>query len=700
MAASPELRAVVGRMIDAGESEENIAAVIKRMTGADAQPSTRIDEPPAASMTSRVGSGAFNALKSMAGMAAKASGVPGLFREGPLGAIKDQAEVAKNVFYDAPAAMFEKARTAETIPETIGYAASGAIPFVGPMMGHAGTEIAEGRTPELIGEMAVGAALPLAAKGVRAGVSGARSALAARTATRAARALTEADKGLALAVPAKPEIIATARPYLNVRHAQKPITSTGELVSSLDDAIGEVEGRVKAIHDVFPEARLNPAGKVMPAVEAALKDNPRSDALATGVKELETLKLSREMTLPELDALRAHLNAENQGVLKRNNYDRATARKVDPAFRAREIAAKEIRDLQYDYLESRGVEGVRQLRRDEGALIEFRNAAVKRAKGGSMRVAATEPSLTRKVAGELADVTITGAGAGAGYVTGGPVLSAGGAVVGKQIGGRVKSAIVGGRLTRDQLVQRAFSAADERMPSMPEVPTRRTPAGALPPAPVEVGPSGAETSGPIPPTLPEHYVNPPSVIGPTTALAQLKAKMKAPAESDVPDFGIEDAPKIAPNTERAFMLRWLADDLKEMTFERGGTTPRMRREAEENYRPGDPVGARQAIGIGAAHVAGTPTQQMFQAMGLKGSRLKLAHAIERLGKGRKADPKLEALADAMREAWDGQRFDWQLVSDDTLAKTGLRRRDFKSPMTTPSMEDMPDVRAKFFGEPQ
>ena len=148
------------------------------------------------------------------------------------------------------------------------------------------------------------------------------------------------------------------------------------------------------------------------------------------------------------------------------------------------------------------------------------------------------------------------------------------------------------------------------------------------------------------------------------------------------------------------MLRWLADDLNEMSFERGGVSKRMAREAEENYRPGDPTGARYGIGPAAAHVAGTPTLEMFHALGIKGSRPAIAAKLNKALAGEKVPAKFEALADAMREAFDGQRFDFQLVSDETLAKLGARRRDLRSPITTPNPDDMPDViRRLFASEP-
>jgi hypothetical protein len=193
--------------------------------------------------------------------------------------------------------------------------------------------------------------------------------------------------------------------------------------------------------------------------------------------------------------------------------------------------------------------------------------------------------------------------------------------------------------------------------------------------------------------------DPQLLLGARPSPSQQGRALRADDDISFDPKAIEAMPTTAASAsaERVFMLRWLADDLREMTFERGGTTPRMRREAYEHYRPGDPKGSEYGIGPASAHVAGTPTQQMFHALGVKGSRLEIAAKIDRaIAKG--DNPKLEALADALREAWDGREFDWGLITEETLARTGLRRRDLRSPITTPWPDDQPSVYARFFPE--
>lgn len=160
--------------------------------------------------------------------------------------------------------------------------------------------------------------------------------------------------------------------------------------------------------------------------------------------------------------------------------------------------------------------------------------------------------------------------------------------------------------------------------------------------------------------------------------------VKASEASDInpirPEAPKTESGHVTP--EQNFVLRWLANDLQEMPYERGGNTAKGRRAAYDSLDPEE----AHALTFNP-HVAGTPTQEMFQAMGMKGSRAKIAGDIEKFLRGEKDTPKLRHLADAFTEAFDGQRFDFDLVSDETMTKAGLRRRDFKSPITTPNYEE-------------
>lgn len=134
--------------------------------------------------------------------------------------------------------------------------------------------------------------------------------------------------------------------------------------------------------------------------------------------------------------------------------------------------------------------------------------------------------------------------------------------------------------------------------------------------------------------------------------------------------------------EQNFLLRWMAKDLEDFTFESGGTTRAARRRAYESF---DPI-ERDAL-YHNPRVAGTPVQEMFHALGVKGSRPEIAARIEKFLRGENKDPRFAKLADVLNEAFDGQRFDWDLVSDESLTALGVRKRDLKSPMGLPDFAE-------------
>lgn len=161
---------------------------------------------------------------------------------------------------------------------------------------------------------------------------------------------------------------------------------------------------------------------------------------------------------------------------------------------------------------------------------------------------------------------------------------------------------------------------------------------------------------------------------------------------DVPVARKVDAKR---TVDQGFIGHWLADDLNEMGYQAGGGSKGYYDAAEQDWRPGDSDASRYGIGHGSARVAGTPTQEMFHAAGVSGSRAEIAGKVRKYLTGESNNPRVGALIDAMGEAWDGQRFDFQLLTDETLARTGLKRSQFKSPVTLPAME-APGA-AKFFG---
>ncbi len=166
--------------------------------------------------------------------------------------------------------------------------------------------------------------------------------------------------------------------------------------------------------------------------------------------------------------------------------------------------------------------------------------------------------------------------------------------------------------------------------------------------------------------------------------------MNKPPVDDV--FGM-DVAKTAPAEERTFLSRWLADDLREMSFQPGSRMSRAQRLSEYEKATSNKAYRRDTY---SPAVAGTPTQEMFHAAGIKGTRAEIASKLDRFVQTGKGDPRIGKILDVMREAWDGQRFDFDQVSSETLGAAGVRRRELRSPMTTPYPDDMPDIYERFF----
>lgn len=138
--------------------------------------------------------------------------------------------------------------------------------------------------------------------------------------------------------------------------------------------------------------------------------------------------------------------------------------------------------------------------------------------------------------------------------------------------------------------------------------------------------------------------------------------------------------------DEALMLHWLSRELREMSYQpssrmRGATEQEVTRDARSQEEA-------RAMAYSPA-VAGTPVIQMFDTLGIGMTRGQVATQIENLleGKARrpgKAAVAAQKLSRAMLEAWvpAERRFDWSLVSSETLKATGLPLRvGFKTPYT-------------------
>ncbi len=362
-----------------------------------------------------------------------------------------------------------------------------AVPIFGPSGADAAKDFREKDYLGAIGDMFGPEAAVFASKGIAKETGPAAKAIkehitnAARV--RAALPKVEGVADLNSAIPATktapytPKDVNAALPHILAEHAEGPIKTVEGFRDAADSAIGKIEERVDGYIKTVPKDPI--ATDVLSDVQKVLGANPRGQAFVdAGLRELEGLNL-KNPTLEEADGIRRQLNFENKAVLKANDYDLAAARASSPAFAAREAAAESLRNGIYDQLEARGIEGVRELRQTEGSIIKLRNAAQGNIFKGEKVVGATAKTGPLREAGAAATRTLaTGAGAGIGAAVGGPVGAAVGGAGGAAVGDAAAKVFTPSGLTRDQLVERAFTklgVAKVPGPEFPRVNLRAVP---------------------------------------------------------------------------------------------------------------------------------------------------------------------------------------------------------------------------------
>lgn len=154
--------------------------------------------------------------------------------------------------------------------------------------------------------------------------------------------------------------------------------------------------------------------------------------------------------------------------------------------------------------------------------------------------------------------------------------------------------------------------------------------------------------------------------------------------------------------ERNFLLRWLADDLDNLRFEQGGTTPTQRAEAFENWRPGDPESAKQAIGPGSGRAPGTPVYQMLEALGIGGTYADKSSRLRTMLESNSVDPRLDNIVEVLRRSFRNGKFDLDNLDDEAASLLGdFPRSSVRGPVTPPNISpddpEFGELFAKYFG---
>jgi hypothetical protein len=393
------------------------------------------------------------------------------------------------------------------------------IPGLGPVLAHSGDQLENKDYAGGIGTM-VGAGLNVAASAGMAklapgaipqeGVGGKPATLGTLKPPPDPATIqavhTDFSKGVppTKSTPYTPGDLQNARPYLEDEHSTSPIKTVSDVKDAADSAIGRIENKISDYVRQNPTDQLT--NSPLDAVKGALAktDSLKQGFTQAGLKELAPYNLDEPMTVMKADRLRRQLNAENAAFETKNNYDQAQARATDPAYAAREAAAGALREGIDGRLADRGIEGVYQLRQDEGSLIAVRNAAQNQIFNGDKNVAGTGAN---SLAGKTAQTAIRVGSAGTGAAIGGHLAGAEGATAGAILGGGAGEALnrtfFPGNLTRDALVERSFSKPVTKGATLPEVPERppirgllNAPAPQLP-APGYTAPQGEPIGTPV-----------------------------------------------------------------------------------------------------------------------------------------------------------------------------------------------------------
>lgn len=249
-----------------------------------------------------------------------------------------------------------------------------------------------------------------------------------------------------------------ARGYQELEHLDEPLESVQDHANALQKISDDIDNKVQPYtKQVYPNEPITT--NVMMDVRDALEENPRTDFVEKGMAGLESYNLT-DPTMSEADDIRAQLNAENRAVLKKETWDVATALRVDPAFAARYAAADSLRTGIEGTLVDKGVNGVRQLRRDQASIIRVKSAVERQIGKGSQVVRDSGQSgFWRKAAQKAVNV--------GGTVGGAKVAGPLGAYAGERLTdpmGRIGRLLAPGDLTKDQLGARSMKVTGAGVP--------------------------------------------------------------------------------------------------------------------------------------------------------------------------------------------------------------------------------------------
>ena len=268
-------------------------------------------------------------------------------------------------------------------------------------------------------------------------------------------------------------------PHLAEEARKAPITTVREAEAASNKAITKIDGQVRTALGQIPEETVNGNSILDSARKAvdAVKRTPEERAAAT--KLLEGLGIRGDIGILDADQLRERLNAELSGEYDKTGSDRATLRKTNSSYAANEAAANALRDAIYDRMEARGITEARELRRDQGALMNMRDHYHDNIVKSEAADAKPQPNTPLQKAAKTGGQALGAvAGGGLGTVLG-PGGTVGGAFAGREIGGALGEKF-GSKLAQDNRPNARIARTFENLKNSPVQPRQL---GAVRPVP-------------------------------------------------------------------------------------------------------------------------------------------------------------------------------------------------------------------------
>lgn len=263
--------------------------------------------------------------------------------------------------------------------------------------------------------------------------------------------------------------LAIARTHLEDAHTpDKPLKTIQDHFDALEAANKGIDQKIDPYIQKYANEPLKANVKMEVADRLAEQDRSTPGFLNKGLNELSNRNIT-DMTMKEADALRETLNAENRKILSKyqpGTIEMSTLLKSDPEFAANYYAQEAIRNGIDQNLQDHGIQGIREMRRDQSSIIKVKEAVRRQLGRGDQVVRGTGQSgPLRRAAAYLTKKGTTAVGAGVGEEVLGPLGAGAGAVAGSYAGEKLGKLWTPEDLTRDELASRTMETRGAGLPT-------------------------------------------------------------------------------------------------------------------------------------------------------------------------------------------------------------------------------------------